>query len=124
MKDLEELVFDESEELELLCKRETFYSNIPVVSIGKYNMYFNKASQPFIPEALTWYSTSNLFIGIPASAADESAFRVHKKDFAYTAVVPSAMRYKKLKPGVYQLYKFKNGIAIKRYEPLKEREPA
>lgn len=125
MSQLAELIIDESEELELLKKNAAFYSDTPVVSLGKSQMYFNVAAKPFIPRGVKWYATTSLIIGLPADETQSSVFKINLTgQVGASSIIPATMRQKKLKPGVYQLYKYKNGFAIKRYEPLEVRESA
>ena len=117
---LEELFLTDEEELEEVKKYLSFYMDIPVVSVG-HRIYFNVAAAPYIPEHIKWYTTSSLIVGLPASEHDHSAFTVNTHNSGMSSSIPAAMREKKLQKGIYQLYKYKNGFAIKRYEPLELR---
>ena len=119
--EIEELTTDE--ELELI---DRMLNNIripfPAITISSNNIYFNMASSEFIPEYVKWFSTSTLIIGLPSDKNDKHAFHVktYKSQRLNSTRYPSLMQDKKIAKGTYKLYKYKDGFAFKRYEPLEK----
>ena len=121
MIEFEELAL-ENEELELIEKR-CLKVNVPLVYVPKnpYNLYFNVASSAIIPEFIKWYTTTNLVIGLPSSEKDKDHYptfrNLMKNGGGITTRFPSVLIHqKKVKPGYYKIYKYKDGFAFKRYE--------
>ena len=123
--ELEELELDDSEELEELLKlTHSYWELFPCITVSDHTLYFNRMSNAIVPKRLKWFATSELIIGLPASEVDVNSFAV--KNYAGTSGkatrFPSFMQQKKIKRGVYKLYKYKDGFAFKRYEPIIGRE--
>ena len=116
--EFEELNFEE-EDLEEVEKKFRYYINYPLVNVGQH-LYFNKASAEIIPEFIKWFTTSTLVIGLPTDEHDKNGFRTRKVRGAVVANLPTVIgKGKKLKRGLYKIYKYKDGFAFKRYEQVK-----
>ena len=111
------------EEIETVKKMNGFMEKFdyPVVYFNKTFCCFNSKCT-FVPRFIRWGVTTNYIIGLPASKGDKDAYSARGKDGAVTAYFPSALKNeKKLKEGWYKLYKYKDGFAFKRYEPIEVR---
>lgn len=114
--DFEELVLDDVE-LEALSKEKHSFQ-FPIVSVNKENIYFNSYAKELVPRYVNWFATPEYIIGLPANEDDNNAYKAsHHKDSAITAI-PYRLKQKKLRSGKYAVYKYKDGFAFKRYEPL------
>lgn len=118
---MEELLLDfDSDELEMLKKFRQKY-RFPVVHIGEVQMCFNAFASAVVPQRIQWFSTGEYFIALPAKANDKGAFIVRTQRIWHeckVATVPIAMKEKKIKSGYYKVYKYKDGFAFNRYQPL------
>lgn len=109
---------DELEEIEKLFGSKFGY---PVVHIGNIAVFNSKAERAgIIGDAIKWFITPEYVIGVPAKKNSENAFSVYKTNFHCASVkFPSILRdEKKVATGYYKLFKYKNGFAFKRYEPM------
>ena len=130
MNDIEEVLIDE--EIEEVEKRSASYSkyDFPVVTLfhtaSNYSIYFNTRAARYVPGRIKWGVTSEYVIGLPAKETDKNSYPVRtcKESFAgKQSYFPSSLRNeKKIRSGQYRLYKYKDGIAFKRYEQLSEEE--
>lgn len=118
-----EFGLDDLEVIEKLCNKTLF--PYPVVHASKDFLMFNTLSAEYLPSNLwiKWFVSSEYIIGLPASALDKDAFKMSKthggKSKGYTARFPLAMSKERgVREGFYKLYKYKDGIAFKRYEPI------
>ena len=95
--------------------------DFPVAYFG-VEVCFNKMARQLCGDAIKWFVSSEYIIGLPAGKNEKNAYRVQKNGFhknVYTARFPTVLRTeKKVKPGYYKLYKYKDGFAFKRYEPM------
>lgn len=105
--------------------RATQGFHFPVATVGGKTIYFNIHSAPLLGDAIRWLSTPEYIIGLPAARGTKNAFNIstskHRKHGAeyFTARFPDALKYeKKIQPGYYKLYRYKNGFAFKRYERI------
>jgi len=74
---------------------------------------------------MKWGVTSEYVVCVPTREGDPHAymFRPAKAVDAYCARFPSSLsREKKIQIGTYKLYKYKDGFAFKRYEPIQEED--
>lgn len=117
-----EFGLDELEVIEKLNNSTMF--PFPVVHASKEMLIFNSLSEKYLPSSawIKWFASTDYIIGIPAKQSDRNAFKIaypNKKRRCLTARFPDAMsKDRGLKEGYYKLYKYKDGIAFKRYEPL------
>lgn len=119
MEDIEELLIDDGEELELVEKLRQEPFKMPVIYVSEKTMTFNQRSLGLVPPRVKWFTTHEYVIGLPASEDDKNGYNIRMANGIYFATTPSVLRnMKKLKNGWYQLYKYKNGFAFKRYDPL------
>lgn len=125
---MEELNIDFNlEELELIKKlahMEKF--PYPVALVGETAIGFNRYASPIVPKAIKWFCTGEYIIGLPGDKGDRDSFLSHFVDRTRSAckstAFPADMKAKKVKKGYYKVYKFKNGFAFKRYEPLEVKQ--
>lgn len=120
---IEEITFDE--ELELINKGGFLGYGFPAVSVTDKVIYFNTKAGRYVPNVILWSTSTNYVIGMPTDKDNRNGYLVrHKKsakseDSYCVATFPSALkREKKLHNGVYKLFKYKDGIAFKRYEQM------
>ena len=117
-----EFGLDELEVIERPNNQTTF--PFPVVHASKQMLIFNSMSEKYLPASswIKWFASTNYIVGIPANPTDRNAFKIaypNKRRRCLTARFPDAMsKDRGLKEGYYKLYKYKDGIAFKRYEPL------
>ena len=111
------------EELEALGKHHTEL-DYPAVSISSGWLYFNKYCLPLIGPAVEWFINDKYVVGLPAKkgAANSYAMTIPARKNARITSLNIAMRQKGIKDGVYRVYKYKDGFAFKRYEPIKEKK--
>ena len=115
---MEELQLDfGDDELESV---EKYKYGFPTVHVMPDCIYFNSCASPYVPKAIRWFSTAEYIIGLPANA-EKGSFKVSNcpstKDTKRTSF-PVSLREKRVRCGVYKLYKYKDGVAFKRYEPI------
>lgn len=113
-------------ELEEIAKafRSSKY-DFPTISIGTRAIYFNNYCSPLMEgkDAVKWFASTDYIIGIPAKQLENNAFAIREERYknvrVYLAHFPARLKKeKKIQPGCYKLYKYKDGFAFKRYEPL------
>lgn len=120
LKLLEELEIDESE-LELISKTRNSKFDFPVIGISQQAVFFNRYAVDMVPPRIKWFTTSEYVIGIPAARDDRDGYITRKVWNEVVVHFPVPLRkQKKIKPGHYKLYKYKDGFAFKRYEQLEE----
>lgn len=118
---IEEIELDE--ELELIEKTFGRKVDFPAVTLTQKSaqMYFNVYARDLVPDHINWSTTTNYVVGLPTNATDKDAFHARKswKGNGVVCFCPVALlKEKKVKEGTYKVYKYKNGFAFKRYEPL------
>lgn len=123
MNELEELFFEDGVELELIEKSFRAGCQIPLVRINSNcaRFYFNTAAATYIPSVIKWFTTSDYVIGLPTTDKDPNGYKTWncRNVNAICASFPAGlMKIKKLKNGIYKIFKYKDGIAFKRYEPF------
>ena len=116
-------LLDESVSVEEIEKRLSHITEFPCVCIRRA-MYFNRLAGVIIPKYIKWYATTSLLIGLPTNETDSNGFKtryISKNRKAIMASFPAHMRdHRMIKTGFYKVYKYKDGFAIKRYEPIHE----
>lgn len=121
--ELEELKLDEQlEDIERAGRRYGF----PTVTINESHMFFNLPFAELLRELdyIRISSSPNYIVFQPAKTVSPTSFKLGRpRNYpGRTCVIPVALREKKLRKGVYKIYKFNDGWAIKRYEPLEVKE--
>lgn len=100
--------------------------DFPCVHFGRRQITFNVRCFPVIGnmEAIKWYATGDYIIGLPAEKGEKNSFAVrqntrnHKN---YITTYPASLQVEKcIKTGYYKCYRYKDGIAIKRFEIIRE----
>ena len=98
--------------------------DFPFAYFGKQQISFNTLCSPVIEhmEAIRWYATGEYIIGLPASRSDKNSFYVRQNTRSknnYSTTVPASLRItKRIGEGYFRVYKYKDGIAIKRFEAI------
>lgn len=107
------------EELEIIENRMAVF-DFPAIHLGKQHIYFNAKAFPYIPEYIKWYASPEYIIGLPAIGKSKYSFKTRiTSEFTRATTFPIRMKKEKcVKSGFYKLYKYKNGIAFKRYEQI------
>lgn len=118
MNDFDELVEDLSteEEFEEVCRGAHKYP-FPAINVDERFFTFNEASWPLVKEykAVRYYLSKNLVAMMPCRKGSVNSF-VFKIKSGMT--IPTALQEYKIRPGWYKLYRYKDGVAFKRYEPI------
>lgn len=120
--EVEELVLD-AEELEIVEKYNMGYYNYPVLFVSGENVItFNSKAEPLLGEAITWFTTPEFVVGMPSKPGSKNSYVVRKygSSSAIATTLPIVFKEKGIKRGHRKIYKYKNGIAFKRYEILEE----
>ena len=115
---MEEVYF--SDDLELIDNRKANYK-YPVVTLGNIHIYFNSFCWEYInTKKMRVYNTTNYVVFLPATDDDMNAFVVGKNKNSNGAqmTVPFNLRKKLPNKGYFKLYKYKDGVCIKKYEPI------
>lgn len=119
-----------SDELEEVTKIRIVKFDYPIITLTRGESYFfvNAAAKQLFDQfnGIKFFTTPEYVIFADAKGEMKNAFTLKKrgakqkyKNYSYYAVAyPAALKEKKLKPGYYKLYKCKQGLAFKRYEPL------
>ena len=95
--------------------------DFPVIGISQQAVFFNRYAVDMVPPRIKWFTTSEYVIGIPAARDDRDGYITRKVWNEVVVHFPVPLRkQKKIKPGHYKLYKYKDGFAFKRYEQLEE----
>lgn len=121
---MEELRIDFSpDDLEEIEKMYGSKFPFPVVHFGDSALFNRETSKAgLIGDAVKWFTTPEYVIGLPAKPNTANAFAVWRagrnKNCALAKIPAALSREKKVASGYYKLYKYKNGFAFKRYEPL------
>lgn len=119
---MEELELNlEGLEFEVIEKLNAFRKfKFPVIYLNSDYMYCNKAAKSLVGDAVRWYVSTEYVVGLKAPKFSTNAFSVHwRKDIVARMTMPKQLyKAKKLRDGYYKLYKYKDGFAFKRYEPI------
>lgn len=123
---IEEIILPDGEELEEI-KRSGFVDRFPfpAVTIHGTTIYFNRFCTSLLGQVVRWYMTGDYVIGLPPQKGDATvdvfAIRFHGPGKGARTTFPMAMRSgKRVREGAYKVYKYKDGLAFKRHEPLEE----
>ena len=97
----------------------------PVISIRGRSMYFNRPARELLEnagaKALRYYTSTNYVIIEPQTTKSFGAFAAPnwKNTNGASVTLPSVLvNEKKIRAGYYKLYRYKDGFAFKRYEPI------
>lgn len=122
MENIETITLEDGVEFEEVIKNLRKYSFPTVTLTSNKQMCFNIAATKsgIIPDYIKWLVSTDYVIGIPAEEDGRNSFKTWlSKWCATTACFPVTLsKEKKVQPGTYKLYKYKNGFAFKRYEKL------
>ena len=111
-------------EMEEVEKKFLARIDFPCAYFGKQQISFNTLCSPVIEhmEAIRRYATGEYIIGLPASRSDKNSFYVRQNTRSknnYSTTVPASLRItKRIGEGYFRVYKYKDGIAIKRFEAI------
>ena len=115
----------------------------PACTIGRngknYYCYLNSIARSHFEAAqgVNWYQNENYIIALPSPAVNAYKPIIKTKKGSYSGYsFPSKLVFDPVniwkaygrecegtvKPGMYKLYRYKNGFAFKPYEPIKEDE--
>ena len=130
MKEIMEELFDiDLGDLEEIIKQKLAQYDYPVIHFSTSGVLFNKPCNAFLQgiETIKWFVSSEYIVALPANAGERNAYSLHQTgskkhgNRSSAASFPAQLRNeKKLHMGYYRLYKYKNGFAFKRYEPIDE----
>jgi len=121
--EFEELYLPEDEDLESIHKSKVVTRlGVPCLSVGPCHIHFNRLAKEIIPDYVLWYITSSYVIGLPAHRRSANAYKVREHNGGLSTKFPAELKSKMVTKGLYKVYKYKNGFAFKRYEPLLVRE--
>lgn len=122
----DEIIHPDGEKLEER-KRRGFVDRFPfpAVTVHGTSIYFNRFCTSLLGKAIRWYLTGDYVIGLPPQKGDTTvdvfAIRFQGPGKGARTTFPIAMRSgKRVREGAYKVYKYKNGLAFKRHEPLEE----
>ena len=122
--DFEELDIDLGE-LETIEKFNFSSYTYPVAHVGDHFIYFNRFASSLVPTYIRWSVSTEYVIAAPTDKDDPNAFKTRKPfdcNNCIQATFPSRLRReKKLQTGYYKLFKYKDGFALKRYEPIDDK---
>ena len=109
--------FDEGEsEIQRYRRRYPF----PTIAFHNESIYLNYFTRMLLKQLnathLSFASTTNFIIVRPCKGG-KNAFKI-TGEARSTLHIPAALMEKKIRPGVYKLFRYKNDLAFKRYEPL------
>lgn len=88
----------------------------PTVTIGERYVYFNRLAVKFIPEIGRWATTPEYVLFLPAVAGSADANRVWETASGKSTNMARHLKEKQIQKGCYRLFKYKDGVAFKRYE--------
>ena len=115
----------EDEEFDRIYKRSSNFK-FPTICISKNNhLYINSATiKHFDTPYVEIYSNSKYIVLMPSNSKQPNAFKLLRQgnESGLSMSIPRDLREKKLKIGIYKLYKYKDGVCFKRYEPLTDKE--
>ena len=105
-------------------KRGTSKYSFPTVTLLEDRFYFNIQAQPHMKDIdfLTISTAVDYIVLMPAHMDSAVSFRLLRRGGWAFMTYPVGLHGAKIKRGVYKLYKYKNGFAFKRYEPLEVME--
>lgn len=119
--ELEELeIIDE--EFETVTRQQWAPVDFPAITIMEKQMYINAPFSQLIPNVkyIEFRVSSSYIIMLPQDHASSTAYKVSSctRGDGKAVSIPASLKEKRIKRGVYKIYKYKEGWAIKRYEPV------
>lgn len=118
---MEEIELDSVPEVVVRGLRNYAFPAVTVYGMGSF--YFNKAAAPLLVSPNVRIATTSeyvIFIPAPKNAEESFAVSRMRSNNGRHVRIPTSLRDKKFKVGTYRLYKYKDGLCFKRYEPLEE----
>lgn len=110
------------EELETVARQQGAPVDFPAITIMGKQMYINVPFSQLIPNVkyIEFRVSSSYVIMLPQDHASSTAYKVSTctKGYGKAVYIPAPLKEKRIKRGVYKVYKYKEGWAIKRYEPV------
>ena len=102
-------------------ERETHKYPFPVVSITGKVVYCNPSFSALLDGfSYFQFKTSPEYLLIKGGQREtNNSFKVRKAGASVVATLPANLAEKKIRPGVYKIYKAKDWFAIRRYEPIR-----
>ena len=125
---IEELFDIDTDELEEIVKANLSKYDYPVVHLS-CSVMFNRHCASILEgmEAVKFFVSPQYVVALPAKTGDRNSYAIRYpgrnsgNSRSISTTFPAQLRYeKKLQTGYYRLYKYKNGFAFKRYEPIAE----
>ena len=117
-------IFDISEAFEPIEKNHCMKYPFPAVTILNESIYFNSRASAIVPKLIKWIVTTNYIVGLPTDENDLNGYKIYNasnSERLRRCSFPASMRNdKKVRPGYYRLYKYKDGFCMKRNEQIKE----
>ena len=95
----------------------------PTIAICSTTGYFNIACETLLHEGYyNVYASSDYIVVLPATERERHSLKIsHRYDRGYVICTTGFMQAFSVSQGIYKVYKYKNGIAFKRKEPLEVR---
>lgn len=116
----------EFEDLDEVVKQHGGTTPFPALCISSEVMCYSIRCNELIEhwDGVAYYLTTDYLILRNGNGSDKAFSLTPHTRYAtvqYTTTFPAALKHKGFANGVYKLYKFKDGYAIKKAEPLKRR---
>ena len=108
----------EFEEIEKAVSEYPF----PTITLSSPNLFFNRAAGKYLKDVqfVKFRTSTEYVVIVPTEEKTKTAFKLGTYTNGAKAIAyPANLKGCKIKRGVYKLYKYKDGFAFKRYEPLK-----
>ena len=118
--EINDIDIDSLEEIEKLWGASKYDFPAVIFSKGE-RLYFNTyLCNIFAPDYLKFYATGEHLIMLPSSRGLKNSFRLTPlhSGRGKQMNIPADLKGKKIAAGIYKAYKYKDGICIKRYEPI------
>lgn len=89
----------------------------PTFSVTASSFYLNGAAARMLnSKYVRWFTTTDYLIGLPATINDVEAFALSYSKSGLATARPAELRgTKTMANGRYKVFKYQNGIAIKKY---------
>lgn len=102
-------------------ERETHKYPFPVISITGKIVYCNPAFSALLDGfSYFQFKTSPEYLLIKAGRGQsDNSFKLRKQGASVATTLPANLAEKKIRPGVYKIYKAKDWFAIRRYDPIR-----
>lgn len=90
-----------------------------------YLCYLNAAARKALElsDGVNWYEDTNYIIALPSKALNAYKKNVYGENKFRGYTFPKELiQRKKVKPGTYKVYKYRNGFGFKFYEQLEDKD--